>query len=200
MVSHRMEHDDIWWDVLVLEKEMVEKVEAAMIDLCMIQEVNTLVQPRVITWDDMKKVTEDDSMYSELVLALGGNGPWSEMAAVVNQYKEHLSIIDGVVIFKGRSIVPLALQQQVLECLHSRHQGVKSMELRAQECVWWPWIYQDIQEVRDNCRKCMRDAPSQASAPPEDLPTIKSPFQQICGDYMQVYGFHYIVVVNQFSD
>ena len=56
MVSHRMEHDDRWWDVsLVLEKEMVEKVEAAMIDLCMIQEVNTLVQPRVITWDDMKK-------------------------------------------------------------------------------------------------------------------------------------------------
>ena len=58
----RMEHDDLWQDdFLVLEKVIIESVEAVMINLYVTQEVNTLAQPRVITWEDMKKAAGEVS-------------------------------------------------------------------------------------------------------------------------------------------
>ena len=57
---YRAEHDDLWWDGLgVLEKEIVERVEVVVVDLCIVQGVKYLSQSRVITWVDMKKASKD---------------------------------------------------------------------------------------------------------------------------------------------
>ena len=48
--------------------------------------------------------------------------------------------------------------------------------------------------------ECIKDAPSQASAPPVDLCSVEYPFQKMCGDYMEVGGFHYLVVMVHFSN
>ena len=85
-------------------------------------------------------------------------------------------------MFRGPSVVPQTLRFRVLECLHTGHQGVKSMELRAQDYVWWPRMYQDIQDIQDGCKECIQGAQIQASAPP----VVEYPFQHVCGDYMEV--------------
>ena len=56
------------------------------------------------------------------------------------QHKDHLSQVDGVPLYKNRVVIPSALRPVVLETLHSTHQGVTGMTLRAQSCVWWPGI------------------------------------------------------------
>ena len=43
----------------VLEKEIVERVEVVVVDLCIVQGVKYLSQSRVITWVDMKKASKD---------------------------------------------------------------------------------------------------------------------------------------------
>ena len=48
-----------------------------------------------------------------------------------------MSQVDGVVLYKGRVVVPVALRRQVLDALHRAHQGVTGMNLRAQDSVWW---------------------------------------------------------------
>ena len=75
---------------------------------------------------------------------------------------------------------------------------MKYIELRAQDCVWWPRMYQDIQDIQDGCKECICDAPSQASVPLVDPPMVEYPFQWVCEDYMEVSGYHYLVVVDQF--
>ena len=114
-------------------------------------------------------------------------------------HRDHLSQVDGVPLYKGRVIIPVSLRRAVLETLHSAHQGVTGMTLRAQSSVWWPGITPQIKETRDKCRVCHENTPSQPSAPPQPLPQPDYPFQQIAADYFQVGGHHYLVIVDRFS-
>ena len=115
------------------------------------------------------------------------------------QHRDHLTQIDGVPLFKNRVVIPSALRPMVLETLHSAHQGVTGMTLRAQTSVWWPGITPQIRETRDKCRVCNECAPSQPSAPPEPLQLPDYPFQQVAADYFQAGGYHYLVMVDRFS-
>ena len=53
-------------------------------------------------------------------------------------HRDELSQVDGVPLYKGRVIVPVALCAVVLETVHSALQGVTGRTLRAQGSVWWP--------------------------------------------------------------
>ena len=115
------------------------------------------------------------------------------------QHKEYLSQVDGVPLYKGRVIIPECLRKFVLETLHSAHQGVTGMTLRAQTCVWWPGITPQIKETREKCRSCHEHTPTQPSAPPQPLLQPEYPFQQIVSDYFQSGGHHYLVIADRFS-
>ena len=115
------------------------------------------------------------------------------------RHKENLTQVDGVPLYKDRVIIPRSLRPAVLETLHSAHQGVTGMNLRAQSSVWWPGITAQIKETRDKCRNCAEYAPSQPSAPPLPLEEPDHPFQRICTDYMQYAGQHYLIIVDRFS-
>ncbi len=62
-----------------------------------------------------------------------------------------MSVADGVVMFRQRVVVPRELRPVVLEVLHGAHQGVYSMQLRADKAVWWPGMSADITGVLERC-------------------------------------------------
>ena len=65
-----------------------------------------------------------------------------------------LRLVDMVTMLDNRTVVPLKLRDQVLETLHSAHQGVFSMGLRAEQAVYWPGFWSDIKETRSRCSTC----------------------------------------------
>ena len=79
--------------------------------------------------------------------------------------------------------MPQALRAAVLETLHSAHQGITGMTLRAQSGVWWPGITPQIKELQDKCKSCTEYAPSQPSSPPKPLTQPNFPFPHIVLDY-----------------
>ena len=60
-------------------------------------------------------------------------------------------------------------------------------------------MFKELTRVRENCRECISNVPMQLNAPPEPLPDVQYPFQQVCGDYMQVAGDAYLVLVDRYS-
>ena len=91
------------------------------------------------------------------------------------------------------------MRGEVLDVLHSAHQGVTGMLERAQSSVWWPGITPQIQERRNKCKNCNEHAPSQPRAPPTPLENPEYPFQQIVADYFQEKGSNYLVIADRFS-
>ena len=124
--------------------------------------IGALASPKVITWEDMVPAATNYPDYfkvAEIVLD-SGKGPWPAGTKGIRKQREHLSVIDSVVIFRGQSVVPMSLRQQVLNSLHSGHQGITSMGLRAKDSVWWPGMFEDLSKVRERCRECITDTPT----------------------------------------
>ena len=102
-------------------------------------------------------------------------------------------------MFNDRTIIPTSMKKQVLEVLHSAHQGVYSMGLRAEDSVFWPGLWKDLERVRLACNTCNTTAPSQSNLPPVEPVVPEYPFQHVCIDYLTVGGVNYGVFVDRYT-
>ena len=102
-------------------------------------------------------------------------------------------------MYNRRVLVPSALRKEVLKGLHAAHQGVVSMSNRAQQVVFWPGIFKDLEIVRATCRDCCARAPSQPAMPPAPLTSPEYPFHMLVADYCDIKGKTWLVTADRFS-
>ena len=115
------------------------------------------------------------------------------------EFRDALSVLNGVITYNDRVVVPPALRPQVLSNLHCAHQGVTNMQARALQSVFWPGITADLEGTRESCRTCHRNAPSQPKLPPTASDPPRIPFEQIACDYFDLSGKHYLITVDRLS-
>ena len=157
-----------------------------------------------ITWELVKEASLKDEellMLKELIIN-DFPSTKAELPSQLEKYWEFrklLNVHDNVVLYSDRIIVPASLRQQVLETLHSAHQGVSSMLARAETNIFWPGISIDIELVRQNCRPCNTNAPSQPKLPPQ-LPRIPTvPFELIFADFFKLSGKFFLIIGDRLS-
>ena len=188
-------------NVLAVDNEDSSEVEEME---SIIESMVAANMPHPVTWQQVRDAVASDKIMAMLLDQITEGFPPEKAFLRLElreffQHRDHLSQVDGVPLYKERVIVPVSLRVAVLETLHSAHQGVTGMTLRAQSGVWWPGITPQIKEIRDKCKICTEYAPSQPSAPPQPLPQPDYPFQQIVTDYFQSSGHHYLVIADRFS-
>ena len=158
-----------------------------------------------VTWERVRSATKDDP-YMQLLIDTIINGfpdDASQLPAQLQpywQYRNQLSVVDHVVMFRDRTVIPPVLRQEVCNSLHSAHQGTTGMSERAKQSVFWPGISQSIQTTRNNCNTCWKIAPSQPHLPPVEPSVPTSPFEAIASDYFKLHDHWYLVVVDRFSN
>ena len=96
-------------------------------------------------------------------------------------------IIDGVVIYNDRVIVPTLLRNVVLDALHAAHQDISSMRARARVTVFWTGMSKDIQKSRQSCQPCIKIAPSQPNIPVRISMPPSIPVEQIFADFLTMH-------------
>ena len=87
---------------------------------------------------------------------------WPEELQIFYPYREHLSSMGEILLFKNRVVVPQSLRKEILDTLHSGHQGVTAMVDIASQAVFWPGMNGAIAGRRAACASCDRVAPSQS--------------------------------------
>ena len=64
--------------------------------------------------------------------------------------------LEAGVLFRGeQAVVPISLQQQVLQLAHEGHPGIVKMRQRLRDCVWWPGINNDVDRHVKHCQACL---------------------------------------------
>ena len=157
-----------------------------------------------VTWEKVKAESKCDKTSISLVNRISNGFPntkkeMSDEIANYWEFKGHLTSTDGVVLYKDRIVIPVALRGRIIENLHSAHQGVSGMLSRAQTIVFWPGITVDIEDARKNCRVCHRNAPSQAKMPAKEPKIPNVPFEMIVADFCQLQGKQYLVIGDRLS-
>ena len=69
-------------------------------------------------------------------------------------YRDELSILDGLVLKGTRIIIPKQCQEEVLKKLHEGHFGVDHTKLQARDSVYWLHINRNIEILVKSCGKC----------------------------------------------
>ena len=65
-------------------------------------------------------------------------------------YREDLSMENGLITKGARLLIPSTLRRKVLEQIHDGHLGIEKCMLKARDSVFWPGISNDIRETVRN--------------------------------------------------
>ena len=164
-----------------------------------------LEKVRAITWEGVKKAVESDPSMQKLVHLVEEGFPISrdELLPEVQSYWQHrkqLWVVDGVVKFEDRVVIPPCLRSVVCESLHAAHQGNTGMSERAKRTVFWPGITDALRQTREQCESCCKLAPSQPHLPPVTPHIPTTPFEAVAADYCTIGGHYYLITVDRFSN
>ena len=115
-------------------------------------------------------------------------------------YRDELSIIDGV-IFKGSKIViPASMRRDMLAKIHVGHLGEVKCKNRARQVMFWPRMTTDIETVVKNCEACIKYRNKQQKEPLLSLPIATDPWTHVATDLFDYNKKHYLVCVDSYSN
>ena len=99
----------------------------------------------------------------------------SELESVVKPYvivKNELSIVRGILLRGKHIVIPSKLQMDILNRLHSGHQGISKCRQLAQQHVWWPGIGNALKNTILECPICCQyRLPGTEPLMPTELPS-----------------------------
>ena len=181
---------------------------------------------RAVTWERVQEEIVKDQQMQNLLALINSTFPNDKdaMPADLTEYwplRNNLYALDGVVLLQDqvlipqslrhtvidshlqgnnvRVIIPPNLRKEVVQSLHSAHQGVSGMFERARVSVYWPGITTDIKNVRSGYQSCNKIALSQARLPPVPPMIPTTPFEAIVCDYFHHMGHYYFVAADRLS-
>ena len=98
----------------------------------------------------------------------------------------------------SRIVIPKSLREDILQKIHSGHQGITKCRARAKQSVWWPGISKEIEALVENCPTCCKTR-VQFAEPLIATTFPKLPWQRVGTDLFEYKGMQYILVIDYFS-
>ena len=166
--------------------------------------MNREVNTDVLTWERLVAAANDSPLYQTLYSTLTSGAPsdknlWPEPIRQYHQYRDTLLTVDGVVLLHDRPLIPVSLRPEVMDHLHAANAGVTGMYARASTSIWWPNMREDLIRLRAGCSTCIKNAPSNPSAPPQAVIPPAYPFHSVSADFFQAAGHSYLAMVCRYS-
>ena len=157
---------------------------------------------RAITWDRIVAAAATDEECRALAEYIQNGFPRSchELPSKIRQFwsmADQLYYLDGMPIKENKIL--RQLRAEVLEALHSAHQGVNGMMANARQRLFWPGLDASIQQTRTQCRKCNIIAPSQPREPLMPPSNAEFPFQKTVTDLFDLHGKTYLVYADRYT-
>ena len=121
---------------------------------------------------------------------------------LLRQYWEsrsHLAIVDDILLYDERIVIPRAMRLDILDCIHHGHQGVTKCRARARTSVWWPGLSTMIEAMVAKCVTCAKDRP--VSTEPLMSSSFPSrPWERLAMDLFDLNGKAHLVVIDYCRD
>lgn len=159
--------------------------------------------------EKVKEATKRDQSMQQLKSHIVNGWPetakeLSEDIRAYHKHKEELAWQDDLV-FRGRRIViPFEMRKQIVEKVHTAHNGIEASQKLAQENVYWPGMLQQIEDKVKMCQTCAKFSASQRKQPMMSHEIPKYPFQYVSMDCFETTlkgrKKNFLITVDHYSD
>ena len=153
--------------------------------------------------DQLRKSTAQDNQLTRLSCCINTGFPCEKKNLPTDlqeywNYRDTLSIENGLLTCGSRIIVPQEIQTEMLQYIHDEHQGKERCLLRARNTVFWPKITYDIQELIERCIICQEHGKSQLiTGITQELPPF--PWHTLATDIFYWKRMDFLIVADVFS-
>ncbi|KAL3999170.1 nuclear receptor co-repressor 2 [Sarotherodon galilaeus] len=154
--------------------------------------------------EEFRKETRNDVTLTKLTETVLDGWPEARNQAATEiqaywNYREQISVVDGV-LFKGEQlIVPVALRAEMLKRIHEGHLGIESCRRRPREVLFWPGMSQSITEMVNCCDVCSTHQKRQNKEPLHPHSVPERPWQKIGVDLFTFDQQEYLLLVDYYS-
>ena len=113
--------------------------------------------------------------------------------------RDDISMMDGLVLCGSRIMIPSASRKKVLEEIHEGHQGEVKCKLRAQNAVYWPGMYKEIEGMVKVCATCQELANAKPKAPMMPMDVPPTAWHTVGCDLFHFDGEWYLLLSDYYS-
>ncbi len=113
--------------------------------------------------------------------------------------RHELSIVDGVIMYGKRLVIPKSMRLEILDQLHVAHQGRERTLKRARQCVFWPGLTNDVRHKVQGCKECEEHKATQQKEPIMQDVRPTRPGEAIAADLFTCNGTEYMVITDKYS-
>ncbi|XP_064629350.1 uncharacterized protein K02A2.6-like [Lineus longissimus] len=114
-------------------------------------------------------------------------------------YREDVSVEDGLLFKCDRIIIPNSLRKDILKAVHQGHQGIEKCILRAKQSVFWPGLTNEIKQLVSQCSICQAHQNKQQREPLKPHSIAQYPWQRLASDLFEHNQVHYLLYVDYYS-
>ena len=112
--------------------------------------------------------------------------------------RAELTVEKGLIMRESRVVIPASLRVDMLDKIHSAHQGITKCREHAKHSVWWPGLSKQLEEAVKSCPECLRNStPRPQPLMPSELPML--PWQKVGTDLFEWNKSTYLLIVDYFS-
>ena len=148
-----------------------------------------------------KKATESDEELSIVSKYIKQGWPTCKKSCASRalpfwNLRHHLSVVNGVIFYGNRLVIPVMLRDEVVKSLHTAHQGVTKTLQRASVSIIWPGLRHRIEETCRACNACSEFERNERKEPLRPFSIPQYPFQTLGIDLFYVENSEYLIVVD----
>lgn len=149
-----------------------------------------------VSFKDIKAATLEDNTMQLVKSYIQTEWPDGELSWELKELRrrrEGLAVVDEVITFNDRIVVPFSLQQAVLDELHGAHAGINTTKTLARSYVYWPGMDDQITNLVKTCPNCLRVGNAPTKNFLHSWPKCDRPWQRIHIDYAEKDGRNYLI-------
>ena len=152
--------------------------------------------------DEIRKAQKADEVCEQIrEYCIKGWPDYMPHNPILNHYYEqrgHLSVVDDLLIYDERIVIPRALRLDILQRLHQGHLGITKCRARARESVWWPGLSKSLEEMISSCSTCAIHRP-EVHEPLMSSSFPSRPWERLGMDLFEHKGKSFLIVVDYYS-
>lgn len=153
---------------------------------------------------EFREATANDGILSKLINYVTNGWPARhQVQAELKHYynfKKNIRVIDGLIFFDKKIVVPSVLRTYMLQLIHEGHLGINKCKRRARQCLYWKGISVDIEKYVSNCPTCIKFSNLNVKEPLKQHDLPKRAWQRVATDIFTFSGRDYLVVIDSYSN
>ncbi|KAL1447515.1 hypothetical protein WDU94_010909 [Cyamophila willieti] len=167
---------------------------------------NIYGEPELLDLNLIKNEIKLDNDLSIVISHVHSGWPEKKTALPDNEVVKHyynmrndLKVLDDLLYYQDRTVIPTSLKQKALEALHTGHMGITKTNLRAQQLFYWINLNKDVESFINKCMVCQENRPAKPNETLLHHEQSYLPFETLALDIMTFNSNDYLVVIDQYS-